>query len=80
MSRLCLDSKEQQMVVQFWKFLSRRVKQVAFANLEALDGKPLCRHTLPLYIILATHNSAIRWIQEVTTTLTPSLVPHIFGT
>jgi hypothetical protein len=68
------------MVFQFWKFLSRREKQAAFSDLEALDRKPLCRHTAPLYVVLAAHNSAIRWTQEVTTALMPSLVSYIFGT
>jgi len=68
------------MVLKFWKFLSRREKQAAFSDLEALDRKPLCRHTGPLNVILAAHNGAVRWIQEVTTALMPLLVSHIFGT
>jgi hypothetical protein len=67
-------------MLQFWKFLSWREKQAAFSDLEALDRKPLCRHTAPLYVILAAHNSAIRWTQEVITVLTPSLFSQIFGT
>jgi hypothetical protein len=68
------------MVLQFWKFLSRREKQAAFPDLQALDRKPLYRHTVPMYVILAAHNRAIRWTQEVTTALIPSSVAQIFGT
>jgi hypothetical protein len=68
------------MVLQIWKFLSWGKKQATFSYLEALDRKPLCRHTVPLYVILAAHNSAIRWTQEVIIALTPSLVSQIFGT
>jgi len=68
------------MVLQFWKFLSWREKQATFSDLEALDRKPLCGHTVALYVILAAHNSAISWTQQVTTALMASLVSQIFGT
>jgi hypothetical protein len=75
-----LDSNEQQMILQFWKFLSLREKQAVFSGPEVLDGKPLCRYSVPLNVILSADKSTIRWTQEVTTTLMPSLFSEIFGT
>jgi hypothetical protein len=73
-----LDSNEPQMMLQFWKFLSRHEKQALFSGPEVLDRKLLCRYRVPLYVILSEGKSTIRWAQQVTTTLMPPLFLQSF--